>query len=378
MADRDDSNDDGKGKPTFTFDPKLFNDPRVLEAFQGNFNDDAIVLEADDQFDYNSLPAPVKRRIKALKKLQLQYLELEGNFYERVHRLECEFMAEFNKITAKRKDIVNGSVEPTDEECEWEEDEDDEDDDAEDDISENLKSKAKLADDDEKDAEQDSRGISNFWLNAMKNTDLLSSMIQADDEPILKQLTDVHVSYTSGEQPGFNLEFVFKPNEFFSNTTLTKQYLLRFDPKKDDPFSYDGPEIVYSKGSKIDWKRGKNVTQKTIKKKQRHKGKGSTRTVTQTVKSDSFFNFFNQQPYSADDEDLEEDAEEQMEIDFELGHFFRNRLIPRAVLFFTGEAVEDEYDDESEEEEEDAEDEDSDADPSAPPKNPQECQNQQQ
>ncbi|EDV20199.1 uncharacterized protein TRIADDRAFT_32481 [Trichoplax adhaerens] len=283
--------------------------------------------------NYFSLPAPVKRRIKALKKLQLQYLELEGNFYERVHRLECEFMAEFNKITAKRKDIVNGSVEPTDEECEWEEDEDD--------ISVCNCEYIVFFICSQVD---ECRGISNFWLNAMKNTDLLSSMIQADDEPILKQLTDVHVSYTSGEQPGFNLEFVFKPNEFFSNTTLTKQYLLRFDPKKDDPFSYDGPEIVYSKGSKIDWKRGKNVTQKTIKKKQRHKGKGSTRTVTQTVKSDSFFNFFNQQPcMSVTMKTLdEEDAEEQMEIDFELGHFFRNRLIPRAVLFFTGEAVEDE------------------------------------
>ena len=32
---------------------------------------------------------------------QLQYLELEGNFYERVHQLECEFMADFDKITAK-------------------------------------------------------------------------------------------------------------------------------------------------------------------------------------------------------------------------------------------------------------------------------------
>ena len=27
--------------------------------------------------------------------------------------------------------------------------------------------------------------------------------------------------------------------------------------------------------------------------------------------------------------------------DFEIGHFFRERIVPRAVLYFTGEAIED-------------------------------------
>lgn len=31
---------------------------------------------------------------------------------------------------------------------------------------------------------------------------------------------------------------------------------------------------------------------KTIKKKQKHKGRGTVRTVTKTVPNDSFFNFF--------------------------------------------------------------------------------------
>jgi len=42
----------------------------------------------------------------------------------------------------------------------------------------------------------------------------------------------------------------------------------------------------------IDWKKGKNVTIKTIKKNQKHKSRGSMRTVTKTVQNDSFFNFF--------------------------------------------------------------------------------------
>ena len=35
------------------------------------------------------------------------------------------------------------------------------------------------------------------------------------------------------------------------------------------------------------------MTVKTVKKKQKHKGSGTTRTITKTVQSDSFFNFFN-------------------------------------------------------------------------------------
>lgn len=42
----------------------------------------------------------------------------------------------------------------------------------------------------------------------------------------------------------------------------------------------------------IDWVKGKNVTLKTIKKKQKHKGRGTVRVVTKTVPNDSFFNFF--------------------------------------------------------------------------------------
>jgi hypothetical protein len=35
---------------------------------------------------------------------------------------------------------------------------------------------------------------------------------------------------------------------------------------------------------------------KTIKKKQKHKSRGSVRTVTKTVQNDSFFNFFSPPP----------------------------------------------------------------------------------
>lgn len=45
-----------------------------------------------------------------------------------------------------------------------------------------------------------------------------------------------------------------------------------------------------------------------------------------------------------------------MATDFEIGHFLRARIIPKAVLYFTGDIVDDE-DDEDEEEFENEEDE---------------------
>lgn len=42
-------------------------------------------------FLFQSLPAPVKRRIKALKKLQLETANIEAKFYQEVHELECKY-----------------------------------------------------------------------------------------------------------------------------------------------------------------------------------------------------------------------------------------------------------------------------------------------
>jgi nucleosome assembly protein 1-like 1 len=42
----------------------------------------------------------------------------------------------------------------------------------------------------------------------------------------------------------FSLEFNFEPNEFFTNTLLTKTYKMRSEPDENDPFSFDGPEIM--------------------------------------------------------------------------------------------------------------------------------------
>ena len=48
-----------------------------------------------------------------------------------------------------------------------------------------------------------------------------------------------------------------------------------------------------------------------VKKKQKHKSKGSVRTITKQVKADSFFNFF-EPPQVPDDPDAEVDEDTQV------------------------------------------------------------------
>jgi len=202
-------------------------------------------------------------------------------------------------------------------------------------------------------------------------------MVQEHDEPVLRHLQDVTVTFhkgnnATGEQMGFTVNFHFAPNEYFTNSVLTKHYTMKCEPDEADPFSFEGPEIIKCQGCSIDWNKGKNVTVKTVKKKQKHKSHGAVRTITKQVQNDSFFNFFSP-PQVPDNDDAEVDEETQATLaaDFEIGHFIRERVVPRGVLYFTGEALDDDDDyedgDESESDSED-EDEDDESDADVPPR----------
>ena len=76
--------------------------------------------------------------------------------------------------------------------------------------------------------------------------------------------------------------------------------------------------------------------------------------------ANSFFNFFDPPAVPDNEDELDPETQELLTSDFEIGHYIRERIVPRAVLFFTGEALEDESD--CEEEESDDEDDDGDSD----------------
>jgi len=345
---------------------KLMQDPMVLAALQQKLGN----MVGGNSGYIQSLPKVVKRRIKALKKIQFEATKIEAEFYREVHRLECEYATKYAPLFEKRSTMVTGVYEPNNDEADWPSD-DEKDDLAVSDSNDEVKTKASIEEKKEESAEktddkdEDVKGIPGFWLTIFKNVDMLSEMIQTQDEPILNHLQDVKVEFKEKDPMGFTLEFYFEPNDFFENKKLTKEYTMRSEPDEADPFSFEGPEIVKCQGCKIDWKKGKNVTVKTVKKKQKHKASGTTRTISKTVQSDSFFNFFTP-PTPPDDEEMDEDTEALLAADFEIGHFIRERIVPRAVLYFTGEALENDDEFEEGEEEEGAEegeyDEDADGD----------------
>jgi len=328
--------------------------PRLVPQVNGFLMQDPTAL-------MEKLPECMKRRINALKNIQVSCEELEAKFYEEAHALEMKYAALFKPHYDKRKAIVNSEYEPTKDEIKWVEPGE---------VEQDEEEKEKEKDEDEKMAEsilnqlklEETPGIPDFWLTVMKNVELIEDMIKEQDEDILKHLTDVTVTLTGETEEGgkgvtkdmgFVLEFHFSPNDYFTDSLLTKTYKMNSVPDKDDPFSFDGPEIYACTGCTIGWKKGKNVTQKLVKKKQKQKGGNQIRFVTKTVKTDSFFNFFDPPDIENEDE-LDEETEDLLAADFEIGDFFRQRMIPKAVLFYTGEAIE-EFDD-SDDDDEDEED----------------------
>ncbi|TKC53921.1 hypothetical protein EI555_010045 [Monodon monoceros] len=298
---------------------QMMQNPQILAVLQERL--DGLVETPTGHIE--SLPRVVKRCVNALKDLQVKYAQIEAKFYEEVHDVERKYVVLYQPPFDKRFEIINAIYEPTEEECEWKPDEEDK-------ISEELKEKAKTEDEKKDEEKEDPKGILDFWLTIFKNVDLLSDMVQEHDEPILKHLKDIKVKFSDTGQPmGFVLEFHFEPNEYFTNEVLTKTYRMRSEPDDSDPFSFDGPEIMGCIGCQIDWKKGKNVTLKTIKKKQKHKGRETVRTVTKTVSNDSFFNFF-APPEVPESGDLDDAAEAILAEDFDIGHFLRERIIPRS------------------------------------------------
>ncbi|KAF4010018.1 hypothetical protein G4228_001030, partial [Cervus hanglu yarkandensis] len=328
---------------------QVMQNPQVLAALQERLDN---VSHTPSSY-IETLPKAVKRRINALKQLQ-------------------------------RREFITGDVEPTDAESEWHSENEEEDK-----LAGDMKNKAVIAEKEAAAAEEPNpKGIPEFWFTIFRNVDMLSELVQEYDEPILKHLQDIKVKFSDPGQPmSFVLEFHFEPNDYFTNSVLTKTYKMKSEPDKADPFSFEGPEIVDCDGCTIDWKKGKNVTVKTIKKKQKHKGRGTVRTITKQVPNDSFFNFFS--PLRGEPgrgrNGGDEDSEFTLASDFEIGHFFRERIVPRAVLYFTGEAIEDddnfEEGEEGEEEElegdEEAEDDDdAEINPKKEPSQPSECKQQ--
>lgn len=280
-----------------------------------------------------TLSPKIKKRVKFLRNIQVQHDELESKFQEERAALEAKYQKLYEPLYTKRYEIVNGLVEVD-----------------------------AIVDGSAEDNANEGKGVPDFWLTAMKTNDVLSEEIHERDEDALKYLKDIECSKLD-DQKGFKLEFFFNPNPYFKNSVLCKTYHMIDD---------DDPILEKAIGTEIEWFPGKCLTQKVLKKKPK-KGSKNTKPITKTEICESFFNFFSPPKVPEDDDDDELDEEiadqlqDQMEQDYDIGSTIRDKIIPHAVSWFTGEAVHEEFEDlegdeHNEDEDEDDEEEEEDED----------------
>ncbi|KAI9073770.1 hypothetical protein K1719_044267 [Acacia pycnantha] len=296
---------------------------------------DKLQLLAGQHVDIlDTLSPKVRERVDVLRGLQSQHDELEAKFLEERATLEAKYQKLYEPLYTKRYEIVNGIVEV-----------------------EGITNEAGT--DKEKSTEE--KGVPGFWLTAMKTNEMLTDEITERDEGALKYLKDIKWSKLD-DPKGFKLEFFFSTNPYFKNFALTKTYHMIDDD--------DDPILEKAIGTEIEWYPGKNLTQKILKKKPK-KGSKNAKPITKIEQCDSFFNFFNPAQIPEEEEDIDDDAVEElqnmMEHDYDIGSTIRDKIIPHAVSWFTGEAAHNDFedmevDDEDDDEDEDDHDEDDDDD----------------
>lgn len=217
----------------------------------------------------------IQHRINALLNYQAEYFRLRAQFHRQIQQLQYEFSSQFEPILDKQRTIIS------------------------------------------------TRSISEFWLTILKNLDSYDYPIRSRDELCLKYLIDIRCIH---EPLGFKLEFHFSPlNPFFTETILTKTYSIRIEFNETNPYQvYDGPEIDRCQGCSINWREDSNLT---YEKRRRQPRK-------------SFFDFFSPPIIPAGGiPSMTEDEQLRLEADIEFSLLLKQRVLPRAVLYYTGEAL---------------------------------------
>ncbi|KAG8957630.1 hypothetical protein FRC03_009937 [Tulasnella sp. 419] len=386
----------GLSRPTVPDIPEGDDEDEAKEALKGAMlgmvQDRLNTLIGRSSGYIESLPKTVRLRVEGLKGVQTEYKKAQAEYAKELIELDRKYLALYQPIFNRRAAILNGEAEPTTEEIKAGEEESLKDNPDAEPVSETEESEEDAA------KAKNMKGIPEFWLTALRNHMEIGAMIEDRDEDALKSLKDIRVEMLEKGKVGFRLIFHFAPNEYFTNEVLTKTYNYL------DELNYEGGNTFsHAEGCKIEWKDDKDLTQTVEVRKQRNKNTNRIRIVKKAKATPSFFDFFS--PPTPPDEDAVENGdmepdefdelEEKVDLDAQIGEDIRDRIIPRAIDWFTGKALEYELDgaDEDEgsddgfdeEDENDDDDEDDDEELPAPRRRPQkntalndqgECKNQ--
>lgn len=281
--------------------------PKQEEADEADGDDE------DDEPITAGLPTYMKLRVDKLKEIHEEREKIMKEYLEERAKLEAKYEKLSQPFFEKRKEVIEGRMD--------------------DEIAASAKDETDAAE------EKDS-GIPQFWACAIHQMPVTQGLVEESDLECLAGIKDIRcVGHENGE--GFKLEFEFGPNVFFENEVLTKTY--------DVPnlLLADEPILKNVEGCEIRWKEGKCLTEKKITKTQRGTGKnaGQTRTVTKTVRQESFFHFFTPPKMPSLEAASEEEVmnlEQAFDEDYDVAQAFRSHIVPKAAMWFAGDAMEQE------------------------------------
>nr|XP_043633554.1 nucleosome assembly protein 1;2-like [Erigeron canadensis] len=295
-----------------------------LLPYYDNSSDDAFVVNLRANFTYlegNDASPNVEQRAILYLEVYLYYInvpskydKLETKFFEERAALEAKYQKLYAPLYLKRHDIVNSVVE----------------------VDGNVD---ETAIDVRDDTAKEDKGAPSFWLDAMKTffNHVHYYQISERDEEILKYLKDIKWCPIDIHK-SFKLEFFFDTNPFFENSILTKVYHMA---------DYDENLLKKAIGTEIKWLPEECLSQTILKKKPPKDGSENAKPIAKTEDCKSFFNFFNPVQMLEDEDDIDEEMFKrlinQLEKDYSIGSTFRDKIIPHAVSWFTGEAFADEF-----------------------------------
>ncbi|KDN46576.1 hypothetical protein RSAG8_04229, partial [Rhizoctonia solani AG-8 WAC10335] len=209
-----------------------------------------------------SLPPSVKRRIEGLKGVQDKQTELEAQLKREMFELEKKYLALHEPLYERRRAILVGEAEPTDEEVAageavtaQDKEDEDEDEDEEDELAKSLaklSTKKSKGETEVEEPETPTKGVPQFWLTALRNHAELQQLITERDEealgylldamtgecyditPLITQIADEILNrliYVEEPTLGYRITFIFDENPFFENKELHKTYYYQVRPK---------------------------------------------------------------------------------------------------------------------------------------------------
>lgn len=271
--------------------------------------------DEDGESEGQQLPGYMQKRIEQLKALHEERERGMKEYLAERAKLEAKYQALAQPLYQKRADIISGKL---DDEIATQHDDD-------------------PTDEDDSDK---AKGIPQFWVLALAHNEVIADLLTEEDITCLESLEDVKcLDNENGE--GFKLSFHFSKNEYFENSVLTKEYDVPNLLLSDEPI------LKHVKGCEIRWKKGKCLTFSEVTHKQRGTGKnaGQIRTIVKKERKESFFHFFSPPTMPDMDKMNEEEAvrlEATFDADYDIAQAFRSQIVPKAILWYTGHAMEQE------------------------------------